>query len=126
MILAVQQLRRKAEWAARRTVAAVIGGLLLATGAGFLTAAIWMLLAAEFSPLIANAACAALFLGAGLITLVVAKSRPEPQLPSLSQTLRAQAGAKGAPRHRPGEFPALMEAFLFGVATYSQMRNKRR
>lgn len=120
-----QPLRLKARWAARRTVTAVIGGLLLATGAGFLTAAAWMVLAAEFSPLIANLACGALFLGAGLVALVLGKSQPEPRLPTINEALRAQA-AEGRAKARQTEFPALMEAFLFGVATYSQMRNRQR
>ncbi|TVP70334.1 MAG: hypothetical protein EA339_13210 [Rhodobacteraceae bacterium] len=121
-----QPLRLKAKWVVRKSVAALIGSLLLATGAGFLTAAAWMVLASEFSPLIANLACGALFLGAGLIALVVGNSQPEPRLPSFNEALRAQVGSKSAKPPRQAEFPALMEAFLFGVATYSQMRNRRK
>lgn len=125
MLPAVDHISRKAKWFSRRLVITATGVVLVSVGAGFFVAAAWMLLAAEFSPLIATLACSAFFLGVGVLVLVVSRSEPEPVMPSLNEQLRAQA-AKGEMRPPPGEFPALMEAFLFGIATYTRVKNGRR
>lgn len=121
----VHHISRKARWFSRRIMMVATGVVLLSIGGGFLVAAIWMALAAEFSPLIATFACAAIFLGVGIIILAISKSEPEPVMPSTSEQLRAQA-AHEPPRPPQGEFPALMEAFLFGISTYSRIRNQRK
>lgn len=125
MLLALNHIGRKAKWHTRRARIAVIGGVLLSIGGGFLVAAIWMILAAEFSPLMANIVLAGLFIGAGLIVVSRYNAEAEPRIPSASETLRADAAAG---RHMPAgqDFPALMEAFLFGLATYSRVRNRER
>lgn len=99
--------------------------LLLLTGAAFLVAAIWKLLADQFSPLAASGICAALFTGAGLVILLVGNSQPEPRMPPLRQRARQEA-ERVRPDPPSGEYPALMEAFLFGVATYERVRKQRR
>lgn len=125
MLIPLHHIGLKAKWHTRRACIAVIGGLLLGMGGSFLLAAIWTILATEFSSLIANVVFAALFIGAGLIVYSRRDAMPEPKIPSLSERLRADA-AKGRQVPRTQEFPALMEAFLFGVATYSRVRNTRR
>ncbi len=125
MLVPYDHLRLKAHWYARRMRLAVIGGLLLAIGGGFLVAAGWKVLAEQFAPLVATLSCAAVFLGAGLIFLSRVNAQPEPRIPSLDERLRADA-ARGRYTAPDGQFPALMEAFLFGVATYTRVRNQRR
>lgn len=125
MFAAVEHIRRKAKWFSRKVLITATGVVLLSVGAGFLTAAVWMLLAAEFSPIIATIACSAFFLGVGILLLVVSRGEPEPVMPSMDEQLRAQA-AHGQTRPPPGEFPALMEAVLFGISTYVRIRDQRR
>jgi len=125
MLFPLHHIGVKAKWHTRRAGLAVIGGGLLAIGGAFLLAAVWLLLATEFSALLANIVLAVLFMGAGLIVISRRNSEPEPKIPSLSQRLRADAAA-GRQVPIGQEFPALMEAFLFGVATYSRVRNTKR
>lgn len=127
-MVALREIRARAEWQIRRAVLGVIAGLLLCVGAGFLVAAIWMVIAAEFSPLIATLACAALFLGSGLVLLLM-RSRPYvPTPPPRAQPQDAKTRASAASAHAGGalkEYPALMEAFLFGLSTYERVRKER-
>lgn len=125
MLLPLNQIGLKASWYSRRVRISVIGAFLMVIGGGFLVTALWMLIAEQFSPLIAHVVMAALFIGAGLVVYAQRNSQPEPKIPTLSEHLRAEAAAG---RYEPSgkEFPALMEAFLFGVSTYSRVRNQKR
>lgn len=124
MLFPYQHIRLKVQWQVRQIAIAALGVALLALGGGFLVAAVWMVLAREFSPLIANLACGATLFGLGLIVLAF-RGRGEPQIPSIDQRLRAQA-ARGENYQPKGEFPALMEAFLFGVSVYTQVKNRKK
>lgn len=124
MLVPYQQIRLKVQWQMRQIVIAALGGVLLAVGGGFLVSAGWMVLAEEFSPLIANLSCGGIFFGLGLIVLAF-RGRDEPQIPTIDQRLRARA-ARGESYQPKGEFPALMEAFLFGVSVYTQVKNRKK
>lgn len=124
-VFSLQQFKARLEWYKRRVVFGLVGLILLKIGAGFLLAAIWMIIAAEFSPLIATLVCAALFFGAGLIVLAVRGARPKPELPSLETRTRPSARAARKER-KSTEYPALLEALLFGLSTYQQVRKERR
>ena len=102
-----------------------VGVLLLLTGGAFLVAAIWTLLADQFSPLAASSICAALFIGSGLVVLAVCNTLSEPRIPPLRQRVQEEAD-RVRPDPPSGEYPALMEAFLFGIATYERVRKQRR
>lgn len=123
MLAALQNIKAKAEWQMSRVILALAGLVLLSIGGGFLVAAIWMILAAEFSALIATLLCAALFVGAGLIVLTIRSLRTEP--PALSNVARKSAPSARADR-RAGDYPALIEAIVFGVSVYQRLRNERR
>ena len=126
-MVALREIRARAEWQIRRAVLGVIAGLLLCVGAGFLVAAIWMVIAAEFSPLIATLACAALFFGSGLVLLLMRSRRYVPTSPPQAQPQDAKTRASAASAHAGAlkEYPALMEAFLFGLSTYERVRKER-
>jgi len=119
-----QHIRLKVQWQIRQVVLAAIGGAFLVTGGGFFVASGWMILAREFSPLIANLACGAALCGLGLIALAF-RGRGEPHIPTIDQRLRARA-ARGENYQPKGDFPALMEAFLFGVSVYTQVKNRKK
>ena len=121
----LDQIDLKAKWYSRRMRISVIGALLVVVGGGFLTVALWMTIAEQFSALIAHLVMAAVFIGAGLVVLSRRNAQPEPKIPTISDYLRADAAA-GRYESSGKEFPALMEAFLFGVSTYSRVRNRRR
>lgn len=124
MLVPYHQIRLRLQWQMRQLVIAVLGAALLTVGVGFLLSAGWMVLAQEFSPLVANLACGAIFFGLGLIVLAV-RGRGAPVIPTVDQQLRAQA-ARGEGYKPRGDFPALMEAFLFGVSIYAQIKNRKK
>jgi len=123
MLVPYQQIRRKLHWQMRQIVMAVLGAAFLLAGGGFLVAGAWMVIAQEFSPLVANLACGAILSGVGLIVLAM-RGRGAPEIPTIDQQLRARA-ARGENYQPQGEFPALMEAFLFGVSIYTQVKNRK-
>ncbi|MDD7971360.1 phage holin family protein [Roseinatronobacter alkalisoli] len=125
MLRTVYHLQRKARWHSGNVALAVCAGAMLAIGLGFLVAAGWMLLAQQFSALIANYVIALIFLGLAAVLLLIRRIRPAPQVPSLDAQLRAEAAA-GRSSPPQGEFPALIEAFLFGINTYVQLKNRPR
>lgn len=125
MMKLVNQVRRKAEWHARRTVMLSVGGVLMAIGGGFIVAAAWIGLAPILGLLGTALVLGAAFVGAGLIVIAMRNLRPEPKITGPQERLREMSGAEGL--FRPGEdFPPVMEALLFGVAVYLQSRNRRR
>lgn len=124
MLVPYQQIQLRLQWQMRQLVMAALGAALLALGCGFLVAAGWLILAEEFSPLIANLACGAILCGLGLIMLAL-RGRGAPVVPTVDQQLRAQS-ARGEGYRPKGDFPALMEAFLFGVSIYSQIKNRKK
>lgn len=121
MLYASQDIKARLAWYKRRALLGVAGLVLLKIGAAFLVAAVWMIIAAEFSPVIATLVCAALFFGAGLVVLALRGARPKPDAP----TLKERARTTGHER-RPTEYPALIEALLFGISTYQRVRRERR
>lgn len=100
-----------------------LGGLCLAIGAGLVLAALWIVAAAQFGPVLATMALAGLMLGAGLILL--ASAPPQPVMPGPADRLRA-AAAQGQAFRPTGQMPPLAEAVLFGVSVALQMRARRR
>lgn len=104
---------------ARRAGLLLASGLLLATGVGFLSAAIWIVVADAWSPLVAALVLGVIYLGAGGIVLSLAlPSRPDP-LSKQAQDAADQATAAAAP------FPPLAEAFVFGLDTALRLRRAR-
>ena len=125
MMHLVSQFRRMAEWHARRTAMLSVGVVLLSIGGGFVVAAAWIGLAPLLGALGTSLVIGAVFLGAGLIVLGLRSSGPAPRVRVGDEGLRRMSGADG--RSRPtGDFPPVMEAFLFGLSLYLQIRNRRR
>lgn len=121
----LHQIRAKAHWHTRHGLMALAGAAMLVVGAVFVLAAIWLVLADRFSPLVANLLCGAVFLGSGLLVLALRRQDPEPRAPRLedffqSRTARSETGAEET------ELPALIEAFLVGASVYNRMRDKPR
>lgn len=117
----------RAEWQFRRALLGVLAAIFLSVGLGFLVAAIWMMIAAEFSPIIATLACSSLFLGAGVVILLLRGGRRMPVPQARAETSKSQARASAAHKQTGAlkEYPALFEAFLFGLSTYERVRKER-
>lgn len=125
MLLPVHQLQRKAAWHARRLQLTAVGGALFAIAGAFLTAAIWMAIRGELGPIMASLIVGTLFAATGGLVMYLRRSRPEPTVPTISQQFRS-AGSKGTLYQPRGQFPPLLEAFLFGASTYLQLRDRTR
>lgn len=125
MLQTVHHMKRQAQWHGSNIALAICAGAMLVIGIGFMVAASWMMLAQQFSALVATYAIGLVFLGLSGVLLLVKRLRRAPPVPSLDAQLRANA-AQGRAYQPKGEFPALLEAFLFGVNTYVQVRNRRR
>jgi hypothetical protein len=111
----------RARKGARRIGLLLVSAAFLATAAGFLTVAMWILLETTFSALIAAVVLGGLYLGAGGLTLYAATS------PSRSEreARLAQAQAQAHPAGRDAPFPPLAEAFVFGLDTALRLRRSR-
>ena len=72
---AVAQTQANVADGLRRAIISVAGGVLLAIGVAFLTAALWILLAREWTTLVAATSIGALYLVIGLIALMMSKRR---------------------------------------------------
>ena len=115
-------VKARARQGARRAGLMILSGLLLATGLGFLTVAIWIVAAEAWSPQAAGLMLGVIYLGLGGIVAAMASS---------SQT---DHGAHH-PRHhdeRPqaatgaaSPYPPLAEAFVFGLDTALRLRRGR-
>jgi hypothetical protein len=108
---------------ARRTAIGVAGGALVAVGAGFLLAAVWLVLAQAFGPLAACLVIAALLMGAGALLMLVRP--PAPRLSDPMHRLGA-AGLPVDPRLGAGGLPPLAAAFVFGLSVALQARARPR
>lgn len=109
----------------RRAVIAALGGILVAIGLGFLTTALWILLAREWTTLVAATVIAAIYLVVGLICLMMARGRRRvpPPAPIAAAAAAPPPGSvpPGAPPYgspftpRASVVPPLVEAFFFGL-----------
>jgi hypothetical protein len=124
-----KQIRRRAQWRARRLGRLALGVALLIIGLGFLTAAVWAYLATEFSPILASLACSAVFFVAGGGFLLLAGAGRAPDIQPLDEAVKAEFDRRQASASRrapePGERPALLEAFLMGYEAYFRLRKRR-
>lgn len=105
----------RARKGARRAGLLLVSGLLLAAGVGFLSAAIWIVVAAAWSPLVAALVLGVIYLGAGGIVLSLALPPRQVHEPVAAQ----DEALKKAP------FPPLAEAFVFGLDTALRLRRGR-
>lgn len=103
-------LKLQARAAARRAGFSAAGALCLAVGLGFLTAAGFLAIEASQGALVAALVIAVAYLGLGLVFLGL----------SMRRTIRVPVGtplaAAGGPRLYSYAVPALIEAFMVGVA----------
>lgn len=109
----------------RRAVIAALGGILLAVGLAFLTTALWILLAREWTTLVAATVIAAIYLVVGLVCLMMARGRRRrvpPPAPIAAAAAAPPPGSvpPGAPYGSPfapraSVVPPLVEAFFFGL-----------
>ena len=106
----------RARSGARRVGLLILASLLLAVAAGFLSVAIWIVTATAWSPLVAALVLGGIYLGGGLLALVLSM----PRRPVVAEAAaQAEAAAKTAP------FPPLAEAFVFGLDTALRLRRSR-
>jgi hypothetical protein len=112
--------------AGRRAALGFGAAVLLLIGLAFLTVAAWLALAALRDPLFAALVIGLVYLGLGLILLAMAGRRapppPPPDPATRDDALRAamaQAGLNVPPK---GEFPPLIESFLFGLIMALKLR----
>ncbi|MCD1627592.1 hypothetical protein K7H22_16430 [Seohaeicola saemankumensis] len=107
----------------RRIGLLLVSAAFLATAAGFLTVAMWILLETTYSAQIAAVILGGLYLGAGGLALYAAlsPSRSERE----ARLARAQAQAHAHPAGQKAPFPPLAEAFVFGLDTALRLRRSR-
>lgn len=120
------RLRMTAREAARRAAFGTAAAVLLLAGAGFLTAAAWIGLAAALGALKASLLVGLTLVAAGCILAALAFARaappppPEPGEPDEAlRDLLTGAGMRVPPK---GEAPPLVEAFIFGLVTALRLR----
>jgi hypothetical protein len=111
----------RARKGARRIGLLLVSAALLATAAGFLTLAIWILLETAYSRQTAAVVLGVLYLGAGGLALYAALSSSR----SEREARLAQAQAQAHPAGRNAPFPPLAEAFVFGLDTALRLRRSR-
>ncbi|MFN7002246.1 MAG: phage holin family protein [Roseinatronobacter sp.] len=123
------QIQRRVQWSARRSGRFAIGAALLIVGFGFLTAAGWAYLAAEFSPVLASLACGGLYLVLAVVFFMMASSEHRPEVPTIEDALKEEFRdrRRAAPDQASaqGERPPLLEAFLTGFEAYIRLQKKR-
>lgn len=129
----------RAGMAARKAVLMAGAGLALCVGFGFLTAALWIFLATVQDHLFAALVIGLIYVGAGMILIAVAaKGRPQPiphaaPRPEFTSARShaadplhdARVAAEGPAAPPRGEFPPLMEAFIFGLNTAAKVRRRK-
>lgn len=124
-----KQIRRRAQWRARRLGRFALGLALLIVSLAFLTAAVWAYLATEFSPILASLACSAVFFVAAGGFFLLAGSERRPDIEPLDEAVKAEFDRRHASASRrasePGERPDLLEAFLMGYEAYFRLRKRR-
>lgn len=110
-------IKARARKGARRAAVMGVAVVLLLTGAGFLTSAIWIAAAAEWSPLVASLLLAMFCLVAGAMIFLQA-------MPSRSLR-KPPPVADPPPPTSKSPYPALADAFLFGLDTAIRLRRGR-
>lgn len=117
------EMRSYVRVSTRRGLVLAAGAILIAVGAGFVVAALWLMLAQAFGPIQANLGLAAILVGAGLVALALAPRQPP--LPVPEERLRVKAVQSLLFRPSGGQ-PPLLEALLFGLSVAMQIRANRR
>ena len=133
-VFIIARLRARLRDAARRSALGAAGVFLVVLGAGFLLAAIWIILAEWLDALLASALMGAVLAGVGLILLgLAARSEPVPEpLPddrsrdaaedAMLRRLLREAGLEVPPK---GQKPPIVDAFLFGLVMALRLRQQR-
>lgn len=126
--------------AGRQAALGMVGGLCMLAGLGFLTLAAWIAMAAQHGALVAALVLGLGYAGLALVLLALAARRP-PRQPrpagatadphpdrggdmdrdAMLRAVFAGAGLKVPPR---GEFPPLVEAFMFGLTAALTLRDR--
>ena len=115
--------RLEAAMAARARKGVRRAGLLLASAllflvaVAFLTVALWIVTAAAYSAEIAALVIAGLYLAAGGVLLLMARSPGQP---------RVDPAETAVPPGHSSPYPAMAEAFVFGLDTALRLRRSRR
>jgi hypothetical protein len=119
-------LKARARNGARHAAVMGIAVLLLLTGAGFLTSALWIAAAATWSPLVASLLLAMVCLVAGamiFLQVIPPQSLRKPASPQSSH--QSETGTEPPPLGDKSPYPPLAEAFLFGLNTAIRLRRRR-
>lgn len=124
--------------AARRSILSLVAGVLFCVGIAFLTAALWLFIERQSNALTAALGVALAYILAGIIVLLVGRSRDRsmnPGTPGVRAYDAPPAGEQGrgqgpasqdpARAFSPGSsvVPPLMEAFFFGLDSALRSRN---
>jgi len=122
----VQALNRAAARMARMSALLAGAGLMLMAGLAFLTAAGWLFLASLRDPLFASLIVGLIYCGGGLILLAIAVSgaRSAPGNKT-AEEFRTAAHEGSLDPPSTGEFPPLLEAFIFGLNTALRLRRRK-
>ncbi|MFC7705278.1 phage holin family protein [Plastorhodobacter daqingensis] len=131
MIPSPQLVKDAAARAARQAALSAAGMVAALVGAGFLTSALWIFIARWEDSLMASLAVGVLFIIVAAILLAMGKKAGKPRRgpefhsarhDPLYEARMASSGASAPPR---GEYPPLLEAFLFGLNTAAKVRGRR-
>ncbi|MFU8882604.1 MAG: phage holin family protein [Rhodobacterales bacterium] len=110
----------RAQQGARRAGLFAVSTLLVIVAIAFLTVALWLVIAEAQSAKVAALILGALYLTAGGVLRLLAK----PARPPHVATPHKDAAHPAAPHASP--YPALAEAFVFGLDTAMRLRRSRR
>ncbi|MFD1911380.1 phage holin family protein [Halodurantibacterium flavum] len=129
MIPSPQLIKDRAARTAKQIFLSVMGALMALVGLGFLISALWIYLARLEGSLFASLAVGVIFVLLAGILFLLGKLAGRP--PRVRATPRGNAyydPRVGADPYAPprGEYPPLLEAFIFGLNTASRMRRRRR
>lgn len=117
-------LQRYARNESRRLAVLAAGWLFVATGTGFLLAAVWMLVAEQFGPVAASFALTGLTAGLGILIVLMAPRQQDMIKPP---TERRRRPAERQNLFRPdGDMPPLVQALLFGISIALDVRARQR
>ncbi|PZX18894.1 hypothetical protein LX81_00587 [Palleronia aestuarii] len=116
------QARLTARLVARRAVFGSIGGVCLLIGAGFMVAAIWILLDRAYGPLAAALVLAVIFCGLGFCILAFSRIPPRVVPREAAQRM---ADPRMAPPPTGLTSAGLISAFLWGLNAGRGVRRRR-
>ncbi|PVA11213.1 hypothetical protein DC366_05510 [Pelagivirga sediminicola] len=117
----IDALKYRSARAIRRALMCGVGGLMVAIGIGFLTAAGWILLEQVYSAAVAALVLAGIYAGIGLIILgMAASSARRERFSPEAAPLREPAKPP-----QPGAMPPLAEAFIIGLNAALAARGRR-